>query len=190
MEQTAGLETTVALIKPDAVARGRATAILDEIEAHFRIVDSVLTTWDTAAASRFYEEHKGKPFFADLVTFMTSGPLLFLTLEAPDARNKWRSMMGATDPAKADAHSIRARYAAHDGVMMHNCVHGSDSLASVVREIVTIRALVSQTFGSAFILAPLPCPEESPYPEDDSCTGECRLNGGRRCGQCMPFRSV
>lgn len=130
----APLEYTVAIIKPDAVRAGYMGNIITMMEVNFFVADIYCTTWPRAFAERFYEEHQGKPYYNALATFMSSGRLAMITLVSPDAVGKWRAMMGATDPAKASELSVRGRYGAHDGVVMHNAVHGSDSIESAAKE--------------------------------------------------------
>lgn len=135
----ASLELTLALVKPDAVEAGHLGRIISEMEKHFLVGDVVSTTWPAVFAGFFYEEHVGKPYYSDLVSFMSSGRLCMVALVAPNAVEKWRTMMGATDPMKAEFGTIRNRFAPMDGVIMHNAVHGSDSIESVGRELGRIR---------------------------------------------------
>jgi len=139
--------STVAIIKPDAVAAGQVGPILTEIEKDFLIADMVLATWDRPTAERFYAEHKGKEFFPELIKFMTSGPLVFCVLVAADAITAWRKRMGATDPKGAAEGTIRAMFASKDGVIMHNVVHGSDDTKAAEREVKLIRDTISMHFG-------------------------------------------
>jgi nucleoside-diphosphate kinase len=119
------LERTLAIIKPDSVARGIAGEILSTIEqAGFRIRGMRMLHLDRPQAEGFYAVHRGKPFFPDLVEFMTEGPLVVLALEREDAIRKWREAMGATNPANAAEGTIRKRFGAS---IQHNCVHGSDA---------------------------------------------------------------
>src|SRR6516164_653293 len=97
-------ERTLAIIKPDAVARRVGGRILQRIEAEgFTIQGMRLTRLSKAQAEGFCAVHRTRPFFASLTEFMSSGPSIVLVLEAPDAVKKWRTLMGATDPAKADS---------------------------------------------------------------------------------------
>jgi len=128
------LEYTIALIKPDAVTAGTAGRIITRMEHNFFVADVRCAQWGPNVAMEFYEEHRGKAFFDDLVRFMCSDRLYMITLVAPDAIDKWRAMMGATNPLNAMPGSIRGDFAARDGIIMHNCVHGSDSEESVRRE--------------------------------------------------------
>lgn len=113
------------MIKPDAVASGHIGAILNHInQAGFKIVAMKLTRLSQEAAGRFYEVHKARPFYGELVDFMSSGPIVAAILEKENAVDDFRSLIGATDPAKAAPGTIRALYAKNVG---ENAVHGSDS---------------------------------------------------------------
>jgi nucleoside-diphosphate kinase len=119
------LERTLAIIKPDSVARGIAGEILTTIEqAGFRIRGLRMLRLDRRQAEGFYAVHRGKLFFADLVEFMSEGPIVVLALEREDAIRKWREAMGATNPASAAEGTIRKRFGTS---MQRNCVHGSDA---------------------------------------------------------------
>src|SRR4026207_988518 len=105
------MERTFAIIKPDAVKARHAGRILQRIEeAGFRIVALRLQHLTKPEAEGFYAVHRERPFFASLTDFMSSGPSIVMALEAPDAIKKWRTLMGATDPAKADAGSLRKEF--------------------------------------------------------------------------------
>src|SRR5947199_9494604 len=105
-------ERTLAIIKPDAVERRLAGKIIQRIEDEaFQIRAMRLVHLSKAQAEGFYAVHRERPFFAGLTTFMSSGPAIVLVLEAPDAIRKWRTLMGATDPAKADAGTMRKEFA-------------------------------------------------------------------------------
>ncbi len=118
-------ERTFSIIKPDAVAAGNAGAILSRLEgAGFRIVALRLRRLTRREAEGFYQVHAGKPFFAPLTEFMSSGPCLTMVLECPGAIAKLRELMGATDPAKAAAGTIRKDFA---GSIQANAIHGSDA---------------------------------------------------------------
>ena len=118
-------ERTFAIIKPDAVARGVAGQILTRIEqAGFKILGLRLTHLSKREAEGFYAVHRARPFFGSLTDFMSSGPCVVMCLEAPDAIKKWRTLMGATDPAKADAGTLRKEFGAS---IEHNATHGSDA---------------------------------------------------------------
>ena len=116
---------TFAIIKPDAVAAGNAGAVLSIIEKNgFKIKGLRLQHLTLAEAEGFYSVHKGKGFFDELVAFMTEAPVVLLALERADAVAKWREVMGATNPEKADAGTVRKLYGANIG---RNASHGSDS---------------------------------------------------------------
>ncbi len=118
-------ERTLAIIKPDSVARRIAGEILTTIEqAGFQIRAMRMLHLDRRGAGGFYAVHCGKPFFEDLVEFMTEGPVIVLALEREDAIRKWRDVMGATNPANAAEGTIRKRFAQS---IQRNCVHGSDA---------------------------------------------------------------
>jgi nucleoside-diphosphate kinase len=126
-------ERTLVLIKPDGVARGLVGDVVGRIERKgFRIVALELRTLTAEVAETHYEEHRDKPFFADLVAFITSGPLVAAVIEGPDAIVQWRNMMGATNPAKAEMGTIRGDLATE---MQNNVTHGSDSPESAAREV-------------------------------------------------------
>ena len=113
------------MIKPDAFSKGHAGAILDQIlKAGFRLVSMKLTRLSAEKAGEFYAVHKERPFYGELVQFMSSGPIIAAILEKNNAVADFRKLIGATDPAKADAGTIRKLFAASVG---ENAVHGSDS---------------------------------------------------------------
>jgi len=113
------------MIKPDAVSNGHVGAILQRMNAAgFRIVSMELTRLSVAEASEFYAIHKERPFFGELVSFMTSGPIVAAVLEKDNAVEDFRTLIGSTDPKQADAGTIRADFA--DSIEA-NAVHGSDS---------------------------------------------------------------
>jgi nucleoside-diphosphate kinase len=119
------MQTTFAIIKPDAVKAGYTGKILQRIEeAGFRIRAMQLRSLSQRDAEGFYAVHRERPFFASLTAFMSSGPVVVLALEAPDAIKKWRTLMGATDPAKADAGTLRKDFGAS---IENNATHGSDA---------------------------------------------------------------
>ncbi len=119
------MERTFAIIKPDAVERGLAGKILARIEeSGFTIRAMRKQHLTKREAEGFYAVHKERPFFGELTTFMSSGPCILLALEAPHAIAKWRETMGATDPAKADAGSLRKDFGESIG---RNATHGSDA---------------------------------------------------------------
>jgi nucleoside-diphosphate kinase len=119
------MERTFAIIKPDAVKAGQAGRILQRIEeAGFRLVALRLQHLTKDEAEGFYAVHRARPFFASLTDFMSSGPSIVMALEAPDAIRKWRTLMGATDPAKAEAGSLRKDFGTS---IEFNATHGSDA---------------------------------------------------------------
>jgi nucleoside-diphosphate kinase len=127
------LERTLILIKPDAMARGLAGEILARFERRGLVVqDAQLVRVDRDLAERHYAEHSEKPFFGELVSFITSGPTLALALEGEGAIATARSTIGATNPAEATPGSIRGDFAL---AMPNNLVHGSDSPESAEREL-------------------------------------------------------
>jgi nucleoside-diphosphate kinase len=118
-------ERTLAIIKPDAVERGLSGAILQRIEAAgFTIRAMRKLQLSKQQAEGFYAVHRARPFFDSLTEFMASGPAIVIALEAPDAIKKWRALMGATDPAKADAGTLRKEFAQS---IERNATHGSDA---------------------------------------------------------------
>ncbi len=126
-------ERTLSIIKPDAVAKNVIGEIYSRFEkADLCIVAARMVHMSQEQAEGFYAEHKERPFFADLVSFMTSGPVMIQVLEGEDAVIKNRDLMGATNPAQADAGTIRADFAQS---IDENAVHGSDSVESAAREV-------------------------------------------------------
>jgi nucleoside-diphosphate kinase len=126
-------ERTLAIIKPDAVERRLSGRIIQRIEdAGFTIRAMRQTHLSKAQAEGFYAVHRARPFFASLTEFMASGPAVVLVLEAPGAIAKWRTLMGATDPAKADAGTIRKEFAES---IERNATHGSDAPETAAFEI-------------------------------------------------------
>jgi nucleoside-diphosphate kinase len=118
-------ERTLAIIKPDALKARYAGRILQRIEeAGFTIRAMRLLNLSKKEAEGFYAVHRERPFFASLTAFMSSGPVIVMALEAPDAIRKWRTLMGATDPAKADAGTLRKEFGAS---IENNATHGSDA---------------------------------------------------------------
>jgi nucleoside-diphosphate kinase len=127
------MQRTLAIIKPDAVGRGLAGKILQRIEeAGFQIRAMRMVRLTKAEAEGFYAVHRERPFFKSLTDFMSSGPAVVLALDAPDAIKKWRTLMGATDPAKADAGTIRKEFGAS---IEHNATHGSDAVETAAFEV-------------------------------------------------------
>ena len=126
-------QRTLVLIKPDGVARGLIGEVLGRIERKgFTIVAMELRQIPAEVAQAHYAEHAEKPFFGDLVEFITSGPLVAAVIEGPAAISAWRSMMGATNPATAAPGTIRGDLATET---QYNVTHGSDSPESAAREI-------------------------------------------------------
>ena len=127
------MERSLILIKPDAFARGLSGEIISRFERKgLRLQALRLMTMGRELAERHYSEHVGKPFFGELVQFITSGPLVAMVLEGERAVTAARQVIGATDPLQADAGSIRGEYAIEVG---QNMVHGSDSPDSAAREV-------------------------------------------------------
>ncbi|HLA41046.1 MAG TPA: nucleoside-diphosphate kinase [Candidatus Glassbacteria bacterium] len=126
-------ELTLAMIKPDAMAAGYAGKIIAHLEDEgFRIVALKKIRVSRTMAEEFYGEHLGKPFFKDLVEFVTSAPVIALALEADNAVARLRQVIGATDPAEAEEGTVRALYAESK---QRNAIHASDSPASAGREL-------------------------------------------------------
>jgi nucleoside-diphosphate kinase len=126
-------ERTLAIIKPDAVERRLTGAILQRIEqAGFQIRAMRRVHLSRKDAEGFYAVHRSRPFFGSLTEFMSSGPAVVLVLEAPEAIKKWRTLMGATDPAKADAGTVRKEFAQS---IERNATHGSDAPETAAYEI-------------------------------------------------------
>jgi nucleoside-diphosphate kinase len=127
------VERTLCIVKPDAVEKRKAGAILQRIEeGGFRIVALRMTHLTKREAEGFYEVHRQRPFFGELVQFMTRSPAVLAVLEREDAVTGWRDLMGATDPAKAASNTIRKLFGSNVG---ENATHGSDSLDNAKREI-------------------------------------------------------
>jgi nucleoside-diphosphate kinase len=126
-------ERTFSIIKPDATRRNLTGAINATIEkAGLRIVAQKRVKWKQADAKKFYAVHAKRPFYKDLVKFMTSGPIVLQVLEGNNAVAKYREVMGATNPANADKGTIRKEFAES---IEANSVHGSDSLENAKKEI-------------------------------------------------------
>jgi nucleoside-diphosphate kinase len=126
-------ERTLAIIKPDAVAAQSTGAIVELIELNgFTIERMEKRQWERAEAELFYNMHKARSFFPELVSFMTSGPAVFLLLSREGAVSAWRDLMGATNPAQANIGTIRAMFGTDVG---KNATHGSDSAESAQCEI-------------------------------------------------------
>jgi nucleoside-diphosphate kinase len=127
------VQRTLAIVKPDAVERKVAGKIIQRIEDEgFRIVGLRRVNLSEKDAEGFYAVHRERPFFKSLTSFMASGPAIVLVLEAEDAIKKWRTLMGATDPAKADAGTLRKEFAQS---IEKNATHGSDAPDTAAFEI-------------------------------------------------------
>jgi nucleoside-diphosphate kinase len=129
-------QRTLSIIKPDAVKKNVAGHIISRFEqAGLRVIALKKVHLTPAVAGEFYAEHKERPFFGELVDFMTSGACIPLVLEGENAILKNRELMGATNPTKAEAGTLRADFAMPCTDLSANAVHGSDSEASAAREI-------------------------------------------------------
>jgi nucleoside-diphosphate kinase len=119
------MERTLAIIKPDAVERRLVGRIVQRIEeAGFQIRAIRMERLSKAGAEGFYAVHRERPFFVSLTAFMSSGPIVVLALEAPDAIGRWRALMGATDPGKAESSTLRREFGSS---IERNATHGSDA---------------------------------------------------------------
>jgi nucleoside-diphosphate kinase len=126
-------ERTLSIIKPDATERNLTGQIIARLEgAGLRVIAQKRVWWTKKDAKKFYDVHNGQPFFKDLLTFMTSGPIVLQVLEGENAIAKNREVMGATNPVDAAPGSIRKDFAVS---LQQNSVHGSDSAATAKREI-------------------------------------------------------
>ena len=126
-------ERTYAMVKPDGVKRGLVGEVVKRLEQKgFTIVGMKLMQISQETAQTHYGEHEGKPFFEDLVSFITSGPVVAMVVEGENAISEWRKMMGATNPKDAELGTIRGDYAT---TIDENVVHGSDAPATAEREI-------------------------------------------------------
>jgi nucleoside-diphosphate kinase len=127
------IEQTFAVIKPDAIAAGNSGKIIDMIEKNgFDIIRMEKVMLDPEMAKEFYAVHKERPFFKELIDFITSGPVIIMMLERDNAVKAWRDLMGETDPAKAAPNTIRKLFGASIG---KNATHGSDSSATAEQEL-------------------------------------------------------
>lgn len=127
------MQNTFTILKPDTVKAGNAGAVMSQIEkAGFRIRAVKMLHLTDAQAQGFYYVHKERPFFGSLVKFMTEGPVVLMVLEAENAIDKLRKVMGATDPAKADAGTIRKQFGTN---IERNAIHGSDGPDTAAFEI-------------------------------------------------------
>lgn len=127
------IEQTFSIIKPNAMKKNAIGDIISMFEANgLKIAALKITVLSKAKAEEFYAEHKERPFFGELVSFMTSGPVALMCLQGENAVLKNRDIMGATDPKKANVGTVRAKFGDNVG---ENAVHGSDSVASAQREL-------------------------------------------------------
>ena len=127
------MERTLCIIKPNAVKRNIIGKIVTLIEEDgLKVVNAKMKTLSKPEVEGFYAEHKARPFFGSLCAFMSSGPVLLVALEGENAGEKWRKLMGATDPAKAAPGTIRKLYG---DSLEANSTHGSDSATSAQREV-------------------------------------------------------
>lgn len=125
-------QQTFIMVKPDGVKRRLAGEVIRRIESKYELREMKLFTIDDTLAKKHYAEHADKPFFAELVSFITSGPVIAMVVEGPDAVAGMRQIMGATNPLEATPGSIRGDFAS---VISENIVHGSDSPESAEREV-------------------------------------------------------
>ena len=127
------VETTFSIIKPNAMKKNSVGAIITKFESNdLKIAAAKIIHMDKKLAEEFYAEHSERPFFGELVEFMTSSPVMVMALEGDNAVDKNRSIMGATNPADAEKGTIRAEFGDSMG---ENAVHGSDSPTSAAREL-------------------------------------------------------
>lgn len=130
---TMAMEKTFSIIKPNAMKKNAIGDIVSMFEANgLKIAAAKISVMTKAKAEEFYAEHKARPFFGELVSFMTSGPVMLMCLAGENAVLKNREIMGATDPKKAAVGTVRAKFGDSMG---ENAVHGSDSVASADREL-------------------------------------------------------
>lgn len=127
------MERTLVLLKPDSVQRNLSGELINRIEKiGFKIIGLKLMILDQTKAHEHYKEHKSKPFFNDLVSFITSGPIIAIAFQGPDCVKKIRNIMGNTNPSEASPGSIRGDF----GISLSmNLIHGSDSVESAKREL-------------------------------------------------------
>jgi len=133
MSSQFGLERSLVLIKPDAIQRGLTGEIISRIERRgLKILATKMLQMDKALAQRHYAIHKGKGFFDDLVSFITSSPIVAIVFQGKNSVDIIRQTMGETDPAKAKSGTIRGDFGVD---ISHNVIHGSDSVESALKEI-------------------------------------------------------
>lgn len=126
-------ERTFAMIKPEAVKTGKSGDIIKQIELNgFTIENMVKKNLDKESVEKFYEEHKARPFFPDLVKYITSGPIIMLELKKENAVTDWRKLMGPTDPSKAEIGTLRKMFGTS---LQENAVHGSASTEDAQKEL-------------------------------------------------------
>ena len=127
------MQQTLTILKPDTVAQAHAGAVIQMIEgAGFRIRAAKMLHLTKAKAEGFYAVHQERPFFKDLVKFMTEGPVIVMMLEAEDAVVRLRTLMGATDPAKAEEGTVRRKFGTN---IERNAIHGSDAPETAAVEV-------------------------------------------------------
>jgi nucleoside-diphosphate kinase len=127
------IERTLSIIKPDATERNLTGLIVSRLEAAgLRVIAQKRVWWRKKDAKKFYEVHKGQPFYKELLNYMTSGPIVVMVLEGDDAITKYREIMGATNPVDAEPGTIRKDFGVNH---QRNSVHGSDALATAKKEI-------------------------------------------------------
>ena len=127
------MQSTLTILKPDTVGSGNVGAVIGMIEAEgFRIRAARMLRLSGAQAEGFYSVHRERPFFKDLVAFMTEGPVVAMVLEAENAIERLRKLMGPTDPAAADEGTIRHRFGTS---IERNAIHGSDAVETAAREV-------------------------------------------------------
>jgi nucleoside-diphosphate kinase len=127
------IESTLLIVKPDGIRRGLVGEVLRRIEAKGLVIEKMdLRVIERSVAEEHYGEHREKPFFGELVDFITGGPVVVAKITGEDAITCWRALMGPTDPVQAAPGSIRGDYAT---VIGENIVHGSDSAESAAREL-------------------------------------------------------
>jgi nucleoside-diphosphate kinase len=136
------MEHTLGIIKPDAVAKHTAGRILAQIEQNGLAVEALrMVQLSEEKARAFYAVHRSKPFFTSLVEFMSSGPCIVMVLGGDSAIERWRTLMGSTDPRKAASNTIRAL---HGTDVERNAVHGSDAPSTAAQEIEFFRSALSR----------------------------------------------
>jgi nucleoside-diphosphate kinase len=136
------VERTLGIIKPDAVARGASGRILAQIEAAGLAIEALrMVQLGREQAAGFYAVHRQRPFFRSLVELMSSGPCIVMVLKGEGAIERYRTLMGATDPRKAAANTLRALYGSD---VERNAVHGSDAAATAAQEIEFFRSALAR----------------------------------------------